>query len=106
MLRLYTTSFNLMFHKPKKKNPPNAKYFIVGGRDNNTIHEISKELMQELYDFDFRRVEILRKEYFPSDEDERRLTLLRMTGLVWTALDDLMDELDKGTRIVVYVVRS
>lgn len=93
-----------MLHKPKKKNPPNAKYFIVGGFDNK-IQEISKELMQELYDFDFRRVEILKKEYFQHDKDDRRMTLLKLTGLYWTGIDQLMDELDKGTRVVVFVSR-
>ncbi len=93
-----------MLHKPKKKNPPNAKYFIVGGFDNK-IQEISKELMQELYDFDFRRVEILKKEYFQHDEDDRRMTLIKLTGLYWNGLDQLMDELDKGTRVVVFVSR-
>lgn len=104
MLRLYTTSFNLMFHKPKKKNPPNAKYFIVGGFENK-MQEISKELMQELYNFDFRRVEILKKEYFPSDEDDRRMTLIKMTGIGWPITEKLMEELDKGTRIVVFISR-
>lgn len=93
-----------MRHKPKKKNPPNAKYFIVGGYDNK-MHEISKELMQELYDFDFRCVEILKKEYFQHDKDDRKMTLLKLTGLYWTGLDQLMEELDKGTRVVVFVSR-
>ena len=69
------------------------------------MHEISKELMQELYDFDFRSVEILKKEYFQSDKDDRRMTLLKLTGLYWTGLDQLMEELDKGTRVVVFVSR-
>ena len=80
-----------------------TKYYITDGEGN--MREVSKAVLDELYDFAPSRTQELTKELLAIGPYATRHIAGKATGLSGRELDDIIEKLQAGYRVVAFNIR-